>query len=220
MRTFAITILLWLPTTLPAQQVEFGIRASAFPSVASFSGTDYLGGNHLLPAYGAEVGVCYFIKENIALSLGARYERKGLAVKSPVTDMFGNPDGHIDITIKIDYLIIPLYADFYFGKRKLLFARAGFYAGYVTNAMQNTEKFRNFPAIERNVRADFTEADLGATLGVGGRVPVSSKLNLECAVTSNNGLFNISTAAGVRSRNNSANLNVGLCYWFSRNTEE
>ncbi len=212
MRNFYLLILLVLcASSSIAQKGKSQISISAFPSAAYFTGTS-LSGNfeQTTFAYGLEIGANYFVREKVSLASGVRYEQKGSGYDFPLTDAFGNPISSFAGATRMDYLILPLMVERYFGERQIFFVQLGTYVGYLMKSTFGYEATSQAPALNHDSRPDFAAFDVGISLGAGVQFSINERLSWNASLQTNHGLLNVSALPGDNKRLNSSQLVLGM----------
>lgn len=143
---------------------------------------------------GVHVGVHFKMKMNRRLALKAilAYDQNGWAYRSlTFTDDNGNDLGTGDLVEKINYLNLPILAEYSFGKKIKFNVDAGFFAGYLLKytAVQKIKE----PVASTNTFAltNRKAINFGLSAGAGVQIPVSPKMKLDFGIRDNVGLANI-----------------------------
>lgn len=108
----------------------------------------------------------------------------------PLNGLYG--DGPANA--KLDFISIPVLANFSFGKRKIRFfinagPKVGFLANGTVNENSSTEAFLSYGTF--NLSGDFKRIDLDAVLGAGIQVRFTKKLSANLEVRNELGILNI-----------------------------
>ena len=104
----------------------------------------------------------------------------------------------------LNYLTIPIMANWHFGKTRDWYLQFGIYSGILLNAKET--------AFNTDVKDGFNATDFGITLGIGYKIPVSDKLKLIIEYDGQSGIKDIfkSNYSGNLTTNSRGSINVGL----------
>lgn len=145
------------------------------------SGFSFLGG----------ISFEYFVKENISINANVNFEQK--LVKDDgyfyLTDEYGYTEAYkSDSKLKYNYLIVPVYASYYFGSKKDFYVNGGFFTGYLIDSKYTSKQFNSTKdTTEMNKKSDF-----GLVFGFGKLFELNEKNNLKVELRENLGLVNTS----------------------------
>ena len=133
----------------------------------------------------------YFIKDNLSINSNLNFEQK-LANENGyvyLTDEYGYTDVvKADTKIKYNYLVLPVYASYYFGTKNDFYVNGGAFVGFLINSKMTSKKF--------NDSTDTTDlnktTDLGLVFGFGKLFKLNEKNNLKVELRENLGMVNTS----------------------------
>ena len=103
----------------------------------------------------------------------------------------------------LNYLTIPVMANFHFGRKREWNVNFGPYTGFLTSAKETTGGV--------DVKSLFNSTDFGLSYGIGLKLPVSNKLKINFEYEGQSGLSNsFKESNGLRIRNSRSAFNVGI----------
>jgi len=196
------TALLLSAATLPvfSQQkgnFEFGLNAGLnLSTVTSGSETnkDYRTGL-LAGVYGD-----YFFSEEWSIKAKVSYDQKGWN-----NGYLEFEDYSIQTNYQLDYLTVPVMANWHFGHTKNWYINLGPYAGFLLSAKESTMGLDLKP-IARTV-------DIGLALGIGVKIPLSSKVKFLVELDGQSGFTDaFAENEGNTIRNSRSSIVAGLAF--------
>lgn len=109
-------------------------------------------------------------------------------------------------TSKLNYLTIPVMANWHFGKKRNWYLNFGPYMGILTtaNSSDNT-----------NIKSGLHTFDGGAALGIGVKIPLSERCKLLLEYQGQGGfsnIFKVCETEALSARNINVGFNAGLCF--------
>lgn len=148
----------------------------------------------------------------VSLLLNFNYERKSfkndikeqIILFDPIDPAF-NSQNKIFLQVTQHYLTLPISCKAYIGKNNGFFVNGGFYVGYL---LVSSETIKGSGA-NYKVSGLFNDLDFGLNFGVGKRIAINSKNNLNIEIRNNLGLVNTSKVPVINNgsvKNNSFNL--------------
>lgn len=133
----------------------------------------------------------YFIRENISINSNLNFEQKLIKENGYIylTDQNGYSEVvKADTKINYNYLVLPIYAGYYFGSKKDFYVNGGFFVGYLLNSNFTSKKF--------NDKTDTTDLnkriDSGLIFGFGKLFKLNENNDLKLELRENLGLVNTS----------------------------
>jgi len=192
-------IVFGISSNLSAQKkndVEFGVNIGFNNSSVSNSYTT------LDSSIGLNIGgsLDYYFSNTWSLKVKMIYDQKGWD-----NDEIENlDDGQLYPTdFNLDYLTIPIMANWHFGNHREWYINFGPYFGFLLSA-----KDTQFNA---DMKKFFNTNDFGLAAGIGVKIPVSNKLKFFFELEGQGGFTDINKQSGYQSLTNSrTSLNVGL----------
>ena len=173
---------------------EFGITVGLNTSYVSdnFSGenTDATAG------FNAGVSGDFYFSNRWSLKVKALYEQKGWG-NGFITDDQGNALDGVDF--KLNYITIPVLANWHFGMHRNWYLDFGPYVGILTSA-----KAGGF-----DVKDSFNTTDVGFRVDLGVKFPIADRTKLFIEIGGQGGGTNI-FKEGTSVQNETSSLNVGL----------
>ncbi|QYJ67987.1 porin family protein [Flavobacterium litorale] len=153
-------------TTLQAQRggnVEFSIAGGVnFSNVNSyFNNADFNTG------YNFQGGIDFYFSEYWSIKAKAIYDSKGWDNDLIVIESRdrGRPSGTYLTDFELDYITVPLMANFHFGYDNNWYINFGPYVGFLLDARAT--------AFDTDVMQDFEDTDVGIAFGLGVKIPVN-----------------------------------------------
>lgn len=123
------------------------------------------------------------------------YEQKG----------WNNPSTYEDGNYHLNYVTVPLMANWHFGKTRNWYLNFGPYIGFLTSATATNIG---------DVKPAFKSTDLGLALGIGVKFPISDNIKIHLELGGEGGFGNILKSSyntfGNSIRNSSGSLNIGF----------
>lgn len=200
-KTFTtIIILLAAYTTTFAQQkkgdVELGINAGLnFSTVTSSQATN----TAYHTGFNAGVAADYYFSNRWSIKAKAIYDQKGWD-NGFISDQSGSA---FTTDFKLNYISIPVMANWHFGKTRNWYLNFGPYVGILTSASET--------ASNNDLKDYFNSTDFGLALGIGVKIPVSDKVKVIFEYDGQASFTDIvKNNQGTSLQNNRGSLNVGL----------
>jgi len=211
-RILSVIIIVVAVNLMQAQEkgtIEFGFNTGINVSSVSTSGEWADAGFGINIAGSAD----YYFSESWSLKAKVIYDQKGWNngfVNAPIVDPEDydpNVDGTLhESNVNLNYITIPLMANYHFAKKKNWYVNFGPYVGLLISAK------------ETKFGVDYTEifnrTDFGIAAGIGVKIPVSDKLKFFVEYEGNAGLNNINKYNNFKVRSSKDALNVGINFRF------
>lgn len=198
-KIISAVLLLLLSSTSVAQgkgDVEFGFNIGFNgASVSTPDGnTDRIGG------FNAAAATDYYFSKSWSVKGKLIYDQKGWA-KGFIENL--NTGETFKTDYRLNYLTIPVTANWHFGNTKNWYLNFGPYFGFLMNAEETR--------FGLDVKEAFNTSDFGLALAIGVKIPVSNKLKLSLEYDTQSGLANIfKQSDGANVLNSRYSLNVGV----------
>nr|WP_299383590.1 porin family protein [Allomuricauda sp.] len=185
-----LLLLVLLPLTTKAQEKgEFEIGIGAGINFSDFYG-DTSFGYRTRTAFQAGVLGEYYFSDRWGLKSGFVYDSKG-------ADGSGNE-------IKLDYLFIPIYANWHFGRTRNWYLNFGPHVDILVSAEDE---------IAGDLKDDTSSVDIGLGVGIGHKFRVSENTAIFIEYQGAGGLINVpSNDGGFELLNTRAAFNVGVVF--------
>jgi hypothetical protein len=137
-----------------------------------------------------------------SIKVKAIYDQKGWA-DGFITDNQGNTIN--DVNFRLDYITIPVMANWHFGRSKNWYLNFGGYAGFLLDASETSSGM--------NVKDAFNPTDFGIALGIGVKIPISKNAKFFIEDDGQAGLINIfKNSDGDVVQNVRSSINVGIAF--------
>jgi len=141
----------------------------------------------------------YFFSDRWSIKGKLIYDQKGWDNGS-FEDVNGN---FYPTDFNLDYLSVPVMANWHFGTKRNWYLNFGPYVGFVMSAEETTGGV--------DVKEAFNSTDFGLALGIGVKIPVSDKLKVSIEYEGQGGASDIFTENNsYRVSNSRSSLNVGV----------
>jgi opacity protein-like surface antigen len=195
-----IIILAAFTTTTFAQQkkgdVEFGVHIGY--SASGVSNSDLVNSS-ISSAFNAGIATDFYFSNRWSLKTKLIFDQKGWG-----SGFFSNVDNKKFITdFRLNYITLPIMANWHFGKKRNWYLNFGPYAGYLAGAKATD--------ISVDVKDFFHNVDFGLAAGIGTKIRLSNNLKLLIEYDDQEGLIDIfKVNSGSAVRNSRASINVGL----------
>ena len=211
MKTKTTLILLALIFTSSIySQIKIGVNAGA--TYSKFYGNVSIENTNAGISFLIGASFEYYLNESLSLKTNLNFERKSFNLKFPEIDDIGNPTGgELKITTDFDYLTLPIMAKYEFGNSKKFFVNGGPFLGFLLSVKS---KLDNFPDIDFTTL--YKKIDIGLSFGIGTKIYLNDRSNLNIELRENLGLKNISDVVVIDNGNIKTNsLNLILTWDFN-----
>ncbi|HMI02346.1 MAG TPA: porin family protein [Pedobacter sp.] len=154
-----------------------------------------------LSAFNAGISGDYFFSDRWSIKAKLSYDQKGWA------DGFITIDNGPSVTTdyKLNYLTIPVMANWHFGKKRNWYLNFGPYAGILLDAKE-TE-------LEMDLKDFMQSTDFGLALGIGVKIPVAERIKILIEFDGQSGITDIiKDNTGNTIRNIRSSINTGLAF--------
>ncbi|PWG82453.1 porin family protein [Pararcticibacter amylolyticus] len=193
-----LLVVLSLCTTAFSQtkgKVEFGINAgynAATVTAGENTNSKYRSG------FNAGVSADYYFSDRWSIKGKLNYDQKGW------NNGFVQMDNTTYTTdFHLDYLTIPVMANWHFGRTRNWYLNFGPYAGILLSASET--------AGDMDLKKGFSSVDLGLDLGIGVKIPVSEKTRFFIELNGQGGFTDlIKNNQGETIRSSTSNVNIGF----------
>lgn len=141
----------------------------------------------------------YYFSERWSLRVKAVYDKKGWD-----NDIFVDGAGNEFVAdYNLDYLTIPVLANFHFGNTLNWYINVGPYAGILLKASETSH--------DTDLTEDFKSSDFGIAMGIGVKIPLNNKLKLMLEYDGQSGFSDIfDNKLNYNVMNSRSSFNVGL----------
>jgi hypothetical protein len=184
---------------------EFGVNVGYNAAAVT---TDYQNNNTFKSGFNFGISEDYYFSDSWSLKIKAIYDQKGW--DQNVTPLYEVSNKTYNLVYrlyfanyKLNYITVPLMANWHFGRSHNWYLNFGPYAGFLLNAKATRGN--------ADVSQAFNKVDVGVDLGVGIKFPISNiaKFFIELDGQGGaNGIFNYNTENAVR--NDRSSINFGL----------
>lgn len=201
-----IFILLAFYSISSAQQdpgtIQFGVNAGFNYSYVT-STEDGFQDSGLKTGFNVGVSANYYFSEIWSLKIGASYDQKGWGGGSLfTTDQNGNITETDGVTYKLNYITIPVLANWHLGSNRQWYVDFGPYVGILTSAN----------ADGTDVKSLFNTTDGGFEAGTGIQIPIGERTKFFIELDGQEGVVNLDKSAqGFGTiTNQRESLNIGI----------
>lgn len=181
--------------------VEFGVNIGYNSSVVSVDTYSSENGDGLNIGFSTD----YYFSDSWSIKGKLIYDQKGWN-KGFYEERNFDPstaDMYYITNYNLNYLTIPVMANWHFGKKRNWYLNFGPYAGFLLNAKETQGK--------RDVTDNFNSTDFGIALGIGVKIPLNEKLKISFEYDAQSGISDVfENNQGATARNSRSSFNVGL----------
>lgn len=176
--------------------VEFGVHIGFSASDVSNSN---LVNSSVKTAFNAGIATDFYFSNRWSLKTKLIFDQKGWGSGFFSTDN----DQKYTTDFRLNYITLPVMANWHFGKKRNWYLNFGPYAGYLAGAKATD--------ISVDVKEYFHNIDFGLAAGIGTKIRLSENLKLLIEYDTQEGLIDIfKENSGSAVRNSRSSLNVGL----------
>mgnify|MGYP000324055353 CR=1 FL=1 len=176
--------------------VEFGVNIGFNSSTVTYSNS-YLQADSGI-GFNTGFAADYYFSDEWSIKGKLIYDQKGWD-----NGTFANGNEQYITNYNLNYLTVPVMANWHFGGKRNWYLNFGPYAGFLLSAEETAGGI--------NVKEAFNANDFGLALGIGVKIPVSNKLKISFEYEGQGGFSNIfKESNGGRIRNSRTSFNVGL----------
>jgi opacity protein-like surface antigen len=148
--------------------------------------------------FNVALGADYYFSDRWSLKAKLYYDQKGWNNGS-----YTNANGTFPADYSLNYLTIPVMANWHFGTKRNWYLNFGPYAGFLMSAKESSQ--------DTDVKEGFKSSDFGIALGIGVKIPVSERLKLFIEYDEQAGMGDIfKENPGSAVRNDRGSFNIGL----------
>lgn len=149
----------------------------------------------------------YYFSDTWSLKVKAIYDQKGWGNGFLEETVNGNTTTYNGLNYKLNYVTVPVMANWHFGRTRNWYLNFGAYAGFLMNASVTGDPNQD----GRDVKSYFNSTDFGLALGIGVNFPLSDKVKLFIEDDGQGGVTNIfKSNDGSRLQSVRSSLNIGL----------
>lgn len=198
---------------LQAQKTKFQIGIEMGPSLSRLYGNDIVAQHGaFLPNFTGGVFVQKALNSSFSWRTGLQYDRKGATTVVQHMDAIGSPLGNLTIQNRFNYVTMPILFQAQFGKKISYFFNVGPYVSYLISQNEITQGIQKLYSKLSYIQ-NYHRFDVGASTGVGLRIPVKAKAVLGLEIRNNLGLYHISKMPMVNQgslKNNATQLLISV----------
>lgn len=177
--------------------VEFGVNIGYNSSTVVVSNSIFQpdSGSGLNAGLAAD----YFFSDRWSIKGKLIFDQKGWD-----NDVFEDANGNPYYTnVNLNYLTIPVMANWHFGGKRNWYLNFGPYAGFLISAKETTRGV--------DIKEALNTTDFGLALGIGVKIPVTDKLKVSIEFDGQGGFSDIfKENDGYRVQNSRSSINVGV----------
>jgi hypothetical protein len=181
--------------------IEFGVNAGLSSSTMQ---NNSIIGQGFQSKISANFGVSgeYYFSDRWGIKAKAIYDQKGWSGSSVVSVVDGSEMGALNY--HLNYLTIPVMANWHFGKNRNWYLDFGPYVGFLLNKDDRSQLSSEPPA--------FKSTDAGIALGIGVKIPIYQTARLFFEYDAQGGITSVYTPNEGIDKNARSSLNVGLLF--------
>jgi len=181
--------------------VEFGANIGYNIAGVSQPGANYT--SAYTSGFNLGASADYYFSERWSIKAKLTYDQKGYADGIG----FGGTGVNFDsFNFKLNYLTVPVMANWHFGRTRNWYLNFGPYAGFLLSAQETSTN--------TDVKSAFNSTDFGLALGIGIKFPISDNAKLFIEDDAQAGLVNIFKGnSGSSLQNSRSSLNIGVNFF-------
>lgn len=173
--------------------IGFGLNSSYVTESSSNEQTD------VINRFNVGISADHYFSDAWSLKVKAVYDQKGWA-NGFITFPSGTTINNVDF--KLNYLTVPVMANWHFGRTRNWYLDFGPYVGFLLSASESSNNV--------DVKSIFNTVDGGLGLGIGIKLPVAQKTNIFIEYSGAAGIANIFKDSDTSILNATGSLNVGI----------
>lgn len=178
---------------------EFGVNVG-YNSAYVTAGSGF--NSAAISGFNAGASAEYYFSDRWSIKGKLIFDQKGWG-NGFISDNNGNDINGVDF--KLNYLTIPVMANWHFGHRRNWYLNFGPYAGILLSAKERQDNI--------DVKSEFNTADFGLDLGIGIKFPIGQNANLFIEADGQGGVTNIfKNSNGGTAENARSSLNFGFTF--------
>lgn len=194
-----ILIVLSLCTTVFSQtkgKTEFGVHVGY--NAATVTSDENLTNSKYRSGFNAGVSADYYFSDRWSIKGKLTYDQKGWD-----RGYFDNGTGSVTTNYRLDYLTIPVMANWHFGRTRNWYLNFGPYAGILLSASETTG--------DTDLKSIFSSTDFGLDAGIGIKFPVSEKAKFFIELNGQGGFTDlVKNNSGMTIKSSTSNFNIGF----------
>jgi hypothetical protein len=176
--------------TKGTNEVSVNVGYNAATVTANNLSADYKSG------FNVGIALDHYFSESWSIKVKAAYDQKGWA-----NGFYGNSVADY----KLDYVTVPVMANWHFGRTKNWYINFGPYIGFLLTASETSGG--------TDVKPFFSTTDAGLDAGIGVKFPVSNKAKFFIELNGQAGIADINKGnSGTTIRNSVSNINIGFAF--------
>ncbi|ASU35758.1 porin family protein [Mucilaginibacter xinganensis] len=195
-----LLVVLGIYTTASAQTTgtnEFGVNIgynAATVTTSQYTNSAYRSG------FNVGVSMDHYFSDRWSIKIKAVYDQKGW--NDGYID-FGGSNGAVTTDYKLDYITIPVMANWHFGRTRNWYLNFGPYLGILLNAKES--------ATNTDLKDAFNKADAGLDVGIGIKFPIAEKAKFFIELNGQGGVTDlVKDNTGSALRSSVSNINIGI----------
>jgi len=182
-----------------AGNTEFGVDVGYNSSYIIESQSGY--NSDFVSGFNVGVSADHYFSDSWSLKVKAIYDQKGWGNGYISTDV----DEYDNIRFKLNYITVPVMANWHFARTKNWYLNFGPYIGFLTSA-KGTDGANTI-----DVKDYFNSVDGGIALGIGVKIPISDRAKFFIEYDGQGGVTNISKESGGDNfQNLRESFNIGI----------
>ncbi|MGY4536362.1 hypothetical protein ACVW0P_000769 [Mucilaginibacter sp. UYNi724] len=176
---------------------QFGIQVGYNATTVTASGytnTDYRSG------FNAGIVMDHYFSNSWSIKTKALYDQKGWN-----SGYISSPSGSFTTNYQVDYVTVPIMANWHFGRTKNWYLNFGPYVGVLLNAKESAggTDFKDY----------FNSTDVGLDLGIGVKFPVTNTSRFFIELNGAGGITDmVKNNTGPALRNSASSVNIGFAF--------
>lgn len=184
--------------------VELGIGAGL--NLSNISNLSNNQSADLKVGFNANASGEYFFSDRWGIKAKLVFDQKGWKANTSITDSSGNFSGNQDIAFMVDYLTLPIMANWHFGSNRNWYLNFGPYFGFILNAEDDFFK--------QDLTDGLESFDIGLSLGIGYKFDIAENTKMFIEYDGQSGFVDTvkDNTTGSTVRNVRSAFNVGVLF--------
>ena len=179
-------------------QTEFGIGVGYSSAYIVESNSGYGSSTDFVSGFNVGVSADHYFSDRWSLKVKVLYDQKGWG-----NGYISTPDyQYQDVNFKLNYITVPVMANWHFGRTRNWYLNFGPYVGFLTSAKESTDNI--------DVKSSINNVDGGIALGIGIKIPISENAKFFIEYDGQGGAVNVFKQSDGTYQNLRESFNIGI----------
>jgi len=179
-----------------AGTTEFGLDVGYNSAYVIQSNSGY--GSDFVSGFNVGLSADHYFTNDWSLKVKVIYDQKGWGDGYVTTPFYT----YNNVNFKLDYITVPVMANWHFGRTRNWYLNFGPYIGFLTSAKETND--------DVDVKDSFHSTDGGLALGIGIKIPISPKAKFFIEYDGQGGVTNIFKDSDGTYENLRESFNIGI----------